>query len=241
MEWAHTIKTKELWRQTEAKSFSQFCEMQDWTPRRFNQLASGYAVLLTIPKEVGKIFPTDSTSRELGKAPEKRRTVIADKIKQSGKPVTIKAVKEAVKKDAEEYEPTEPAALSGPKEKEVIRDKTGVALTPIALEYWNRSPEVQEALTIISKLKTKIEKARESQDPLWVGVSQHVISELELCYSYIKDAMPYSLCTICNGWPKETKCSYCGTMGILSKTRYMGTDDRIRAIREKAHAQFLSA
>jgi len=237
MGWVHTIKTKELWRSTGAKSFSQFCEMNDWTPRRFNQLAAGYETLLTIPKEMGTIVPTESHLRELSKAPEKEReSVVKETQKRDGK-VTAKGIKQTVA-DAE-YEMQEPKEMQEPAEPEVVRDETGVPIPPIPLAYWNRRQEVKDMLKAVSAIKCQIEKARETEDPLWMGVSQHVISELELCYSYVKDAMPYSLCTICNGYPKETKCEYCAGMGILSKRRYGGTDDRIRAIREKAHAQFV--
>jgi len=168
--------------------------------------------------------------------PEKAAEILTRAKKKRGKK---KVTRQAVQEAKDEYEMQEPKEMQEPAEPEVVRDETGVPIPPIPLAYWNRRQEVKDMLKAVSAIKCQIEKARETEDPLWMGVSQHVISELELCYSYVKDAMPYSLCTICNGYPKEVKCEYCAGMGILSKRRYGGTDDRIRAIREKAHAQFV--
>lgn len=168
----------------------------------------------------------------------KQASIIANATsKAGGKTPTPAQVREAAK-EADTYEPTEPEGVSEPV---VVRDETGVPIPPKPLEYWNRRQEVKDMMSAISKLKCQVEKSREAQDPLWLSVAQHLISELELCYSHAKDALPYSLCTLCNGWPETCKCEFCVGMGILPKHRYMGTDDRIRAIREKAHAKFLAA
>jgi len=239
MGWVHTIKTKELWRSTAAKTFSQFCEMNDWTPRRFNQLAAGYETLLTIPKEMGTIVPTESHLRELAKAPEKEReSVVKETQKRDGK-VTAKGIKQTVA-DAE-YEMQEPKEMQEPAEPEVVRDETGVPIPPIPLAYWNRRQEVQDIMTGISKLKSALNKSKTNGDLLWSGVHQHLVASLETAYSYAKDAMPYSVCTVCQGWPETSKCTFCGMLGILPKWRYSTQgDDRVRAIREKQFAEFVS-
>ncbi len=215
MGWVHTIKTKELWRQTEAKTFSQFCEMQDWTPRRFNQLAAGYETLLTIPKETGTMVPTERHLRELAKAPEKaRERVVKDTAKRDGK-VTAKGIKKTIE-SKDEYQPTEPAGLSEPKEKEVVRDELGWPIPPESLDFWNRRDELTALMRLVSKVKCDIEKGRDAQDPLFLGLDQSIIGELKTVYYRMRISIPYAVCTTCSGRPGlNGNCVICRSTGFI--------------------------
>jgi len=215
MGWAHTIKTKELWRQTEAKSFSQFCEMQSWTVRRFDQLASGYAVLLTIPEETRTIVPTEGAARELGKVAEtKREKAVKETEKRDGK-VTAKGLSKT-RQSSPEYEPTEPAGLSEPKEKEVVRDELGWPIPADLIPFWERRWILENMMKLLSDLKCEIEKGWKDQDPLFLQMSNTTVSELQGVRWSVKHARPWAVCTLCEGRPKlNVACAQCNSTGFI--------------------------
>ena len=237
MVWANEIRSKELWRKSTAKSYSQFCELQGWSRRRFDQLAENGATLLAFPEKLGKIFPNEAAVKEAGKLGSETAIKAVENVVKRGEKPTAKAIANEAKQIANSEVSKSPEK---PKEKEIVRDKTGCPIPPRPLEYWNRRQEVQDFLTAITRLKSQIEKASENGDLLWAGVKSHLISNLEAAYGYAKDAMPYSVCTVCQGYPEVTKCGFCGTLGILPKWRYESQgDDRIRSMREKQYAQYV--
>ena len=240
---AQELRDSGYWK-SKSNTWGGFCQLQGWSAHRLNQIANSEAFLREIEERIGTTVPisiTERATRELKKDTPEKAAKVLETLSKNGALPSLSNVAQARKQVAEDYEPTDPTDQPKPKEPEIVRDKTGVPIPPKPLEYWNRRQEVQDMLTTLSKLKSQVEASREAKDMLWVRVSQHLITQLELCYSHAKDAMPYSVCTLCNGWPKETKCTFCDGMGILPKHRYQGTDDRIRAIREKQHAKFIAA
>lgn len=213
MLWVNEIKTKEYWRE-EAESWSQFCENQDWTKRRFDQLASGGAVLLSIPEESRTVVPNEGSARELAKsAPKDREKVVKATVKRDGK-VTAKGIAKTI--ENKEYEPTEPAGLSEPKEKEVVRDELGWPIPADLIPFWDRRWILENMMKILSDLKCEIEKGWKEQDPLFLTLSNTTVSEIQGVRWAVKHARPWAVCTLCEGRPKlNVACSLCSSTGFI--------------------------
>ncbi len=213
MLWVNEIKSKGYWRE-EAETWSQFCENQDWTKRRFEQLASGGAVLLSIPEEMRTIVHTESQTRELAKAaPKDREKVVKRTVERDGKS-TAKGLAKTI--ENKEYEPTEPAGLSEPKEKAVVKDELGWPIPPESLDFWNRRDELTSLMQLVSKVKCAIEKGRDASDPLFLGLDQSIIGELKTVYYRMRISIPYAVCTTCSGRPGlNGNCVICHSTGFI--------------------------
>ncbi len=200
------FKEKKLWRFA-AKSWSEYCEGQKWTKRRFDQLAAAWDTIKSLPANMGTDVPTEAAARELAKVPQKARAKVVRAITSKGETVTAPAVAKAA---AEIQKP--PVSL----------DHTGWKVPAPAAPFWERRDEVQKYLTQISEMKSEIEKAYKSGDSLYAWIGQTAIANLERAYSTISDAKMYSVCTECQGWFDKgaQPCGYCHGTGLLSKHRY---------------------
>jgi hypothetical protein len=121
--------------------------------------------------------------------------------------------------------PKKPATI----EKSIILDDTGngTAITPEALPFWNRKAEIQALLTQVSEIKCLLEKKREEEDPMYAPVSQSAVPDAKQLYFGISQALPYAVCTVCQGTPSFQKdrdgkggCSRCKNTGLISKDSY---------------------
>lgn len=129
-----------------------------------------------------------------------------------------------------------PVIGTPPAKPPIQRDETGCKLTETALVYWKRRQEVQDWMTEISRLKGKF--AAYSDDRLYGAIYQGVIAHLESLHSKLSAAKPYTLCTICGGYPEAQPagCSRCGNTGMISKYAYDHQSDKdVKAMREKAN------
>ncbi len=106
------------------------------------------------------------------------------------------------------------------KEKEAEAfDSCGHPIPRQCLEYWRRSGEVQELLTAVSRIKSKLETKREEDDVLFRNVSQAAVNELAMAYSMIANAKPYAVCLHCQGKLKDS-CRSCHGTGFMAKFTY---------------------
>lgn len=227
MEAAHLIKSKEMWRATEATSFSHFCEMNGWTVRRLDQLAAGYAVLLTIPNETRTIVPAESQLRQLAKVPKKDRARVVTDAAKNGK-VTAQSIKKAAEELSEEEQAKQdalsylsnqaksdlplPVVVTDP----VVVDELGWPIPAGIVGYWTRARETMKGLmSALSKVKCEIEKGRDDGDPVYLSLDQMTSGEINTSRYRIKIRMPYSVCTQCNGYPLiNGSCELCGSTGF---------------------------
>ncbi len=92
-----------------------------------------------------------------------------------------------------------------------------------ALPCWNRKKEVKALMDAISKVKCAVEKAKESDDAMYGGVSNNFIVDMRGAYTQLKDgALPYAVCTQCMGSPTLPKdgCSFCKNTGLIPEWRW---------------------
>jgi hypothetical protein len=160
-------------------------------------------------------------------------------LNKSNTPVTAKSVKKALtpeeqaKKDIEESA----AGDTKPPPPKLEFDEQGVPITPEALPFWHRKKEVQELLTAVSRVKSKLQAYSDDNDRMMGWLLNHAKTGLEAAYTAITNAMPYAVCTKCQGHPNASKCAFCHGTGLISKYKYtVQTDRETREMREKRYA-----
>jgi len=128
------------------------------------------------------------------------------------------------------------------KTEKVELDKVGTPIPIEALPYWERQQEVQDILSHISKLKSKVLKARESEDPLWMVIDNFVGERFDQVHSVISQAKPFTVCTQCMGTPSmqgEAGCQFCHSTGLISKWKWDNcTPKELKDIRMKSNIDY---
>lgn len=123
---------------------------------------------------------------------------------------------------------------------DVMVDEKGFPIPDEALPFWNRRQEIQDMLTTLSQIRSKIEKALSEKDPMYGIVTNGILADLKSAYSHINQVKPYAVCTTCHGRPSLRKggCGFCLGSGLISKFRYeVQATSEIRDIRERSVAK----
>ena len=130
-----------------------------------------------------------------------------------------------------------PSKPSKPKPVEVVLDGDGMVIPAKAMEVWNRRGEINEMLTALSRIKGRVEKAQETKDSLYSSLNFSIlVSELQHCYTLLKNALPFTICPNCQGHVLSP-CSPCRSRGMVSEyTWNHGSYGEHRKLREKARA-----
>jgi hypothetical protein len=162
--------------------------------------ASRDAVIEDVAKSTGTSPSTvERAKRVLQQAPEKFEQI------QKGDKTVGEAVRE-IKKEKASQDP--------------FIDALGFPIPEPARPYWNRADEVKAILNQLSRLKTWAEEMNDRKDPLYVEVNLNFIRvELSNIRQNLKGALPYVVCTLCQGEQPET-CVLCRGRGVISKFRY---------------------
>lgn len=196
------------------QTFEGYCQGRwGWTGRRSVQLINSAAVVQALPKEIGTMVPTERAAREVAKLPPDRRQEVVEKAAAEG-PVTAAAIAKHRPPPPDRTRPPEPPA---------VLDNIGRPIPAHLLELWDRSQEVQDYLTTISRLRGALRAAAEEADPLWADTNTtHALSHLDQAYTTIKNAIPHTLCTVCQGAdPKVSKsCTLCKGRGLISEFKW---------------------
>lgn len=161
---------------------------------------------------IGAILKTESQARELAKAEPGTRAEVLKNVVASG-PVTAKTIAAEVSKRKTPPPPAKPTP---------VYDKVGREITEEALPWWNRTPEVTGLIELISQLRVAVNAAFEDKDAMYFGECNNatLISSLNSAYADMKRARPYAVCPYCQGHPKQTKCTFCFTKGLVSQFRW---------------------
>lgn len=206
MLWANEIRSKELWRQTKATSYSQFCELQGWTVRRFDQLAAAGALLLALPEKLGTTVLSERAAREAVKLGPETSTTVLQNLKSEGIPATSTAIKNEAAKIAPKKEP----------EQEIVRDNLGWPIPAELIPFWERRHELDAMMKQLSDIKCSIENGQAEHDDLFTVIGNGIIGEIQTIRWRIKNARAHALCTACNGYPAlNGGCSLCKGTGFL--------------------------
>lgn len=112
--------------------------------------------------------------------------------------------------------PTTPPVVAAPPR---IEDKTGLGrpIPKALLPIWERAHEVQALLTSISGVRSALRRAQEDKDKLFLRTNfSGILAQLDQAYTEIKTAIPFAVCTACQGNGGED-CGLCKGKGFISE------------------------
>jgi hypothetical protein len=120
-----------------------------------------------------------------------------------------------------------------------VVDGTGWPVPTHLIPLWQRAGEVQELLTILSRVKGALRTAQEKQDKLFAEVSfSSALSQLNQAWTDIQTAKPFAVCPTCQGQLPDN-CTLCRGRGLISEHRWKtcvtSEDKAFRAKARKAN------
>ena len=112
-----------------------------------------------------------------------------------------------------------PAATLPPPPSQIL-DGTGWPILTQLIPLWQRTDEVQEMLTTLSRVKGALRAAQENNDKLFAEVNfSSALSQLDQAWTDIKTAKPFAVCPTCQGQLPD-KCTLCKGRGLISEHRW---------------------
>lgn len=132
--------------------------------------------------------------------------------------------------------PTESGKIS---QSTVKRDKTGYPIPENIQILWYRAEaEVKDVLDTLARIRLGLEKADKEKDILWSEpFLNKAIGELNSVIANLSTAIPFAVCSICQGHPEtqpKRECKGCKGRGYMSKFRYDRVPDTLKKLRAKA-------
>jgi hypothetical protein len=101
-----------------------------------------------------------------------------------------------------------------------VLDATGWPIPTQLIPLWQRAGEVQEWLTVLSRLKGVLRSAQENRDMLFAEVQfSSALSQAEQLWTDMKTAKPFAVCPTCQGQVPD-KCTLCRGRGLISEFRW---------------------
>ncbi|EDY19024.1 hypothetical protein CfE428DRAFT_3201 [Chthoniobacter flavus Ellin428] len=121
---------------------------------------------------------------------------------------------------------------------EVHRDATGYAIPEEILALWQRKPEVDQLLKLVSQARVAAKSAHEQDDILFAPSNLNsVIGKLNEAYSILSNSVPFAVCPTCQGYGR-TQCLSCKGRGIVGKFFYdTCVPAELKAVRNSACVQ----
>jgi len=198
------IRDLRLYRR-EYSGFAEYCrEKWGWSKPYCTQLITAAAVVEALPADTKVAIATESQARELAKAGPGERARVVQAVVDSGEPVTAAAIKRH---------------LPPPPPSQVL-DATGWPIPTQLIPLWQRTDEVQEMLTVLSRVKGALRSAQENKDTLFAEVNySSALSQLDQAWTDIKTAKPFAVCPTCQGQLPD-KCTLCRGRGLISEHRW---------------------
>ncbi len=101
-----------------------------------------------------------------------------------------------------------------------VLDATGWPIPTQLIPLWQRAGEVQELLTVLSRVKGALRSAQENRDMLFAEVNfSSALSQLDQAWTDVKTAKPFAVCPTCQGQVPD-KCTLCRGRGLISEHRW---------------------
>jgi len=213
--------------------FEEYCRKKwGWSKPYCTQLITAAAVVESLPADKQVAIATESQARELAKAAPSDRAGVVQAVVNSGQPVTAAAIKahlppppmvrsDATKgtKGTDGTAAKTPAAAPPPPPSQVL-DATGWPIPTQLIPLWQRAHEVQDMLTILSRVKGTLRSAQENRDMLFAEVNySSALSQLDQAWTDIKTAKPFAVCPTCQGQLPD-QCTLCRGRGLISEHRW---------------------
>ena len=225
----------------EYSNFAEYCQKKwGWTRQYVNYQIAGAKVKAELPEKVATIVATEAQARELGKIPADDRAGVVQAIVDEGKPVTAKEIRRHLAPPPMQPNGAQGTARPTPPPPSQVVDATGWPIPTQLIPLWNRSGEVQEMLTVLSRVKGALRSAQENKDMLFAEVCfSSALSQLDQAWTDIKTAKPFAVCPTCQGQLPD-KCTLCRGRGLISEHRWnMCVPREDKEFRFKAKAETL--
>jgi len=199
-------------------SFSEYCQVKwGWSRQH------AYRLIDSAP--IGKchhVVTDEATARVLAKVEPAQRAGVIQAVVDGGKPVTAAAIKRHLPPP-----PTQRSGAQGtarptvpPPPPSQIVDGMGWPIPTQLIPLWQRTDEVQEMLTALSRVKGALRAAQENKDKLFAEVNfSSALSQLDQAWTDIKTAKPFAVCPTCQGQLPD-KCTLCKGRGLISEHRW---------------------
>lgn len=222
------IKREKFYEESGFKTFPEYCESIGYSRRHVNQMIADATTLKELPENLRNLVQSERAARELGKIPEILRVAVVSEASSGGtKPVTAAGIKRLAPPPPQKArEPLAPRASTPPPKaaaksvkpaRTVILDGTGLEVPPASLTLWNRMPEVQQLLTMLSAVRGALRKAQEDKDALYAEVDfTDSLAKLNQVYVDVQTAKPFAVCHSCNGKIPTKSCA-CKGRGFVSE------------------------
>lgn len=210
------IRDKKLYRAKHA-TFDEYCQkVWGWSRQRAHQLIQSSETVRSLPAEMSTMVDkiSERGARELTKVAKSSRVRVLKGVADSGE-VTAERISKQSRNGAPE----------------IVRDDTGYIVPLGTQEFWNRKDEAKRILRLISDARCAV-KGLSAEDQMWSEVNLNgAIADLNNAYNNFATAVPYAVCTSCQG-VQPKKCTLCKGRGVISKFRYDNlVPDELKTIR----------
>ena len=99
-----------------------------------------------------------------------------------------------------------------------VLDNVGRVIPLVLVDSWNRRGEIDDLMTHVSKVRSKIKSAMDSGDPFYGGFDcGKYYSQLSQLYTSLKHVIPYTVCTTCQGLQRAV-CTFCHGKGFICES-----------------------
>jgi hypothetical protein len=105
-----------------------------------------------------------------------------------------------------------------------VVDRIGTVIPDFALLFWNRTEEVKALVSHLSEVGRALKAAQKSEDLMYGELNfSSAIADLDRAHTNVAQAIPYAVCSQCQGHPKtqpKGECRLCKGRGLVSKFRW---------------------
>ena len=233
----------------EYSSFAEYCQIKwGWKRTYAHYIIDSAEVVKSLPLKVFTAVNSVAATRELAKVDPAQRGELVQAIVDEGKRVSAPEVRRRL--------PPPPMVRAGgngnghpagaasstvtPPPPSQVLDGTGWPIPTQLIPLWQRSQEVQEMLTVLSRVKGTLRTAQENKDKLFAEVNfSSALSQLDQAWTDIKTAKPFAVCPTCQGQVPD-KCTLCRGRGLISEHRWntcVTREDKEFRLRAKQKAE----
>ncbi len=202
-------------------SFREYCQKKwGWEKRYTQYVIAGAEAVKSLPEGVRTIVHLEGQARELAKVPAEQRAGVVQQIVQAGKPVTAAEIRRHLPPPPMQRRHANGTKGAVPPPPGQVLDGTGWPIPTQLIPLWQRADEVQELLTVLSRVKGALRSAQENRDMLFAEVNySSALSQLDQAWYDIKTAKPFAVCPTCQGQLPD-KCTLCKGRGLISEHRW---------------------
>ena len=205
----------------------EFCKLADLV------LADMCCVNRELVGEVRKAHLLDSSRSSIPPVPQTR--IGRDGVERRVPPPPLQRRAESAASSSDDTTPVKPQLPPPPAQ---MLDGTGWPIPTHLIPLWQRTDEVQEMLTTLSRVKGALRAAQENKDKLFTEVNfSSALSQLDQAWTDIKTAKPFAVCPTCQGQLPDN-CTLCRGRGLISEHRWNACVTREdKEFRTKARAK----